>query len=665
MPLGSIKISSHQKSLAGLLKYWLATILLILVALTFVSGSVALLAAFVFTFLVPGLTFHRFFNLKKHELWAFIPVFSVLVSVTLIYFVSLIVGYSTSTILGCFAALTAIYTLVVYKTGESFTPKKILQLGKFSKTSLLIFAAIFALSFYVLYSSVWVQTPQGLIITGSNWQDTPFHYSIIESINQGNFPPQFPDYAGVKLTYHYFVDFHTAILEQVYGYLPKLLPVLNAVFILVFALSMYALAREFGRKAALIASIVGVFGWGFSYFGLFSALFNGQFNAAENYFFQYQGTFGLPPVFDNLLQQRPMLIGLPAFALVLLLLKDPDSKRRLFLAGLITGLVFEFHNVAFFCCGLAFIFMFFLNFNKKRFSKNYLYFLLPTALALPFIFQGGTPTSIGSGTAWIYLYGTNPFALYFLTLGIPFIVAFISLTKKGNNLLKASFIALILVPNLILLTPNPWDMYKFYVFAWVPIAALTGWFLMGSEEGGESSKYRFLKLKGKIWKTTKVFVVVLLVALSVLSSVAVVSYNLGTNYVVADPNEVKVGMWVRANTTQNSVFLTYPDYGIYCPPAFIGGRITVSSYINWPYGHGIPLEQIYQRENDLKAAYNGTVADLKYAVAKYGVSYVYVGYEESRDFPNCVAKFYVVDWLTPVYNVGGLWVFGVNQTAMG
>ena len=31
-------------------------------------------------------------NLKKYELWAFIPVFSVLVSVTLIYFVSLAVG---------------------------------------------------------------------------------------------------------------------------------------------------------------------------------------------------------------------------------------------------------------------------------------------------------------------------------------------------------------------------------------------------------------------------------------------------------------------------------------------------------------------------------------------------------------------------------------------
>jgi hypothetical protein len=653
--------------LAKLQRYWLAVVLLVLAALAFFLPAVALAAAFVFTFLVPGITFHRFFNLKRHELWAFIPVFSVLTSVTMIYFASLAFGYSSATILGCFLVLTAVYALVVYFKGETFTPKKLLQIKDFSKVALAVFLIIFALSFYVLYNSVWVQTDTGLIIAGSNWQDTPYHYGIIESINQGNFPPQFPNYAGVKMTYHYFVDFHTAILENTCGYLPKLLPTLNAVFIMVFALSMYALAREFGRKAALIATVVGVFGGGFSFVGLFSALFNGQFDVTQNYFFQYAGTFDLPPIFDNLLQQRPMLIGLPVFALVLLLLRNPDSRRRLLLAGILTGLVFEFHNVAFFCCGLAFLLMFVLNFKQRRFSRNYLYFLVPCALALPFIFQGGTPANINVAADWIGNFAKNPFTFLLLNLGIPLTIAFIAITKRGNGLLKAAFIALILVPYIVQLTPNAWDMYKFYIFAWVPLAVLMGWLLTSTKNSAPSTftsdRIKPSRIPQKFVHAGKIIAVLALVLLSIMSSVSVVTFNLGTNYQVATTNELQLGMWVRENTTQNSVFLTYHHYGIYSPPAYIGGRITVSSYINWPYGHGIQLEQIQQRESDIDRAYGGSETDLQDVIAKYNVSYIYVGFEELAAYWNCTSHFSSISWLQNVYSDGQLKIYQVTDSS--
>src|SRR4030042_6541357 len=95
-----------------------------------------------------------------------------------------------------------------------------------------------------------------IVITGSNWQDTPLHYEIIESINNGNFPPQMPYFSGEKMSYHYFVDFHTAILEKVYGFLPTLVPFLDAVFILIFALSIYGLVRGNGRRPAIIATVI-------------------------------------------------------------------------------------------------------------------------------------------------------------------------------------------------------------------------------------------------------------------------------------------------------------------------------------------------------------------------------------------------------------------------
>jgi uncharacterized membrane protein len=120
---------------------------------------------------------------------------------------------------------------------------------------------------------------------------------------------------------------------------------------------------------------------------------------------------------------------------------------------------------------------------------------------------------------------------------------------------------------------------------------------------------------------------------------------------------------VRNNTPQDSVFLTY--YSIQCPPAFIGGRITVSSYINWPYGWGIPLSQVYQRENDINNAYNGTAAQLEAAVKEYKVSYVYVGNDELSNYPGCVQRFDVISWLKVVYTNQNLEIFQVELPENG
>ncbi len=617
--------------------------LLLLAVAGFASGIIAIAAAFVFTFLVPGLIGYRFFHLKSHEIWAFIPLFSVLVSVQLIYYVSLAAGYSSHTILACFLALTAVYTLVVYRKGEPLKPPMLLKVRQIKKTSLLLFAVIFLVSLAVLSFSVWRGNQYGIILTGSNWQDTPLHYEIIESLNNGNFPPQNPNYVGTPLTYHYFVDFHTAIVEKMYGYLPTLLPFLNVVFIVVFALAIYALARGYGRKTAVIATFLGVFGWGLSYFGLFSALINGQFTPTHNYIFDYGGMFGLPSVFDNLLQQRPMLVGLPAFALVLVLLRNMEDKKRILLAGIVTGLVFQFHNIAFFCCYVAFAVS--VLFNFKRFNLSFLYFLVPTLLALPFILVDGPPLTVAVSGAWIANFAKNPFIYYFVNLGVPFALALASFFRRGHEELKATLLILVLIPNVLLLTPNPWDMYKFFMFAWVPIAVLAGVVL------------------SKVWVRKWRIIVLGLVLFSVMTSASVVLYNVDTAFLAVNWSEYNVGLWVRDNTPQNSVFLT--DTSIHAPTSMIGGRLRVSSYINWPYGHGQPLDQVFQRESDIDSAYNGTETQLAMVVREYNVSYVYVGAEEVSNYPGCIAHFDGVRWLTQVYTDGNLKIYYVDWAKMG
>ncbi len=638
------KVKANAGYGAILQNYWLSIVLLLLTALSFISGYMAVFTALVFTFLVPGLIAYRFFNLKTHEIWAFVPIFSVLVSVQLVYYLSLAFGYSRDTILFSFFALTAIYTFVVYKKGEPLKPQKFIKLRQFKKTSLLIFAVIFLVSLAVLSRSIWYENQSGIVLTGSNWQDTPLHYEIIESINNGNFPPQMPNFSGYPETYHYFVDFHTAIVENMFGYLPTLLPFLNAVFIVVFALAIYALARSYGRKAAIIAAVIGVFGWGLSYFGLFSALINGTFNSTTNYIFQYGGTFGLPSIFDNLLQQRPMLVGLPAFALVLVLLRNMDDKKRILLAGVVTGLVFEFHNVAFFCCYVAYVA--YVIFNFKRFKLSFLYFLVPTVLALPFILgAGGPPLTVSISGAWIANFAKNPFIYYPLNLGIPFALAIASFFRRGHEELKGTFLFLILIPNILLLTPNSWDMYKFFMFAWVPIAVLSAVVL------------------AKLWVRKWRLLVLALVIFSIITSVSVVIYNVGTDYTAVNWSEYQAGLWARNNTPQNSVFLT--SASIHAPTSMIGGRLRVSSYINWPYGHGVPLDLVFQREHEIDLAYNGTAAELTSVIREYNVSYVYVGSEEIGKYLNCIAHFDGISYLTTVYSDGNTRIYQVDLAEMG
>jgi len=619
-------------SLRALRKHWLFFLLLLLPIVSFVSIHMGLLTAFVFTFFVPGLIFCRFFRLKSYEILVFIPIFSVLISTQLVYYLSLVFGYSKETILVSFLTLTIVYGLVNSRKKEAYPFRNFLKVRKFSKTLLLIFLLIFILSLVVLYRSVWFENEFGIVITGSNWQDTPLHYEIIESINNGNFPPEMPYYSGDRMNYHYFVDFHTAILEKVYGFLPKLLPFLNAVFILIFALAVYSLARVNGKRAAAFSTLIATFGWGFSYIGLFSALTSGQFSLSQNYMYQYGGFFGLPPIFDNLLQQRPLLIGLPVFAFVLTLLRDMEDKNRIILAGIVTGLLFPFHAVSFICAYVAYFVSILL--NQKNLKKHYLYFLVSAIVALPFLLSGAS--SISLANPWVYSFlRENPILYYVMNLGIPFLTSLaLFFTKVEGKLLKLVFLLLFLVPNIISITPNPWDMYKFFIFAWVPIAVLSGAAL------------------ARIRKN----IALVLLLLSVLTSASVILYNVGTSYEAASWDEYNLGMWVRGNTEERAVFLTY--YSIHCPPTMIGGRLRVASYVNWPYGHGVAFDDIQTRFDDIDRAYTGSEDDLRQVIVTYNVTYIYVGGEELSNYPGCVAKFDSAEWLEPVYD-GSLRVYKV------
>jgi hypothetical protein len=316
------------------------------------------------------------------------------------------------------------------------------------------------------------------------------------------------------------------------------------------------------------------------------------------------------------------------------LLRDMSDRNRLILAGIVTGLVYQFHNVAFFCCYVAFAVT--LLFNLKHFKFSYLYFLIPTAIALPFILGGGASFQFIWSNQFANDFAPNPLTFYLLNLGIPLVLAILSFFKRGDIPLKITAVVLFIIPNVLLLTPWDWDMYKFFIFAWVPIAVLAAMVLA--------------KLPRPV--------VVALVLFSILTSASVIVANVESSNLGASWSEYNLGIWVRNNTPQNAVFLTAAE--IHAPPTMIGGRLRVSSYFYWPYGHGVPMGDIFERDHNIDLAYNGTAQELASVVREYNVSYVYVGNDELNDYPLCIAHFDGVNWLMQVYADGNLRVYQVN-----
>ncbi|MGB7001034.1 MAG: hypothetical protein WBE22_03330 [Halobacteriota archaeon] len=635
-------------------------VFLLLIA-SFFSPYAALVSALIFTLFVPGyiVVEYYFKALNMQEKLLLYILLSVMISTHLVYFLSLAIGYSQHTILIAFSVLFVFLLLFLLRNTKPEHQRRVLHLH--SQKGVLLSTGIALFAYFVLSKTVWVWHNSRIMLTGSNWQDTPMHYGIIESINNGNFPPQMPYYAGVDMTYHYFVDFHTAILEKAFGaFLPRLIVFTNAFFVFLFALSLYVFASYLkNERAGVYTVLLGTLGGGFSYLLFFYAIFAGQLEHSTNYAFEYGTFFTLPPIFDNLLQQRPQLLGLPTLTTSAYFLyrgsrsclgtDTRDGKRELALAGLLAGLLFPFHMVASISVFLLFALIYLKKIwgtrlqNNRNYEPYFLLFFLP--LIVPYVIQMFAGIGHGSGfielkLPWaFYFVKDGPFWFYLANLGLPFLLAIGSMYKRSvqpHGFFVYSWMFMMLaIPNLCSFTPNVWDMYKFFHYAWIPISLAGGCFLADITFSRKSTKLRKLLVTATI---------TLLLVFSIFTSALVVTWNLSTCSSCASVGEYETGLWVRENTPERSVFLTWSS--IHTPVTMIGGRLRVLGYTNWAYGHGYDF---WERDDDVERAYKGNISDTLAVLQKYDASYVYVGKEEQKNAPECLKKFEYCEQLEKVY----------------
>src|ERR1044072_1359130 len=136
-------------------------------------------------------------------------------------------------------------------------------------TGALVFYLITALLFCFVYAHAMYQTPEG-IFTGvdTNIGDLPFHLAVVTGFAYGeNFPPQHPEFAGVRLTYPFVVDFVAAMFVRAGATLGGALfwQSFAMIMSLVGLLHRWALKLTRERLAALMVPALvllsGGFGW--------------------------------------------------------------------------------------------------------------------------------------------------------------------------------------------------------------------------------------------------------------------------------------------------------------------------------------------------------------------------------------------------------------------
>ena len=642
-----------------------------------------LIIGLVFTLFVPGfLVIESFFDylpkIQKIPLYFFL---SILFSTYLVYFVSYLVGYSRLSIIFSFLLFAPLVPVVLWRRRET---KPFLGDKKYYK-AIILSIILFFLFMISLYPAIFFKRGDYYVMGAVNWQDTAMHLGIIESIAQGNFPPQAPYYAGQPLTYYYFVDFHSAVINTLYNhFFPRILVLINPFLVLIFSLSVYALAYSFTHKksVSLMSMVMVVLGGNLMFIRFFQDLNKliilGRLNgssildllASGGYTMEYKGLFQMVPMADYFLQNRPMMIGLSGVVLISLLLHSAYQKgfgKNVFLAGLITGMLIKFQFFSFVISIFIFFLFFLINLGRKNlkwYINTFLLFIIPVVIFV-LLFR------ISAGGRFVidlvrenfhfmlldrkksFLWYLNFFLMnlgpnFFISLFIsPYIYFLRKNLRKGFLFLYLWLFTMFVVPLVFRFTIYEGDMFKFYYFMLIPQTILTSYILV-----------EFWK---RNWLSKSIVVVLFFISIS--TSLLTLSWsflNKSKGYSQAD---YKVGMWIRRNTPKRSVFMGMPT--VHCPITQIGGRLRILSYINWPYSHGFNTgeDNVFKRLRDIKKVYerNTRNEERMSILYKYETAYIFYGREERRKFPNTEELFDNLKYFETVYNSGGIKLYEVRK----
>ncbi len=550
----------------------LATGIIVMLALTYALPMLAVFTVWPAMLVVPGWVVLRWSRVRVGVAagLGLAIVLSVAISAHLTYWLAILLGrYDrgiTIFVAGCLL-LSAVPTVVVLARRKKSTVRLRAALRR-GWHGLLAGAASAALVAIILGLTIWVVDDAGVTTSWVNWSDLLVHLSIAESVNAGNFPPDVPYFAGAPLTYHWFSDFHAAMLASAAGMFSAITFVVDssvltgALGLIVFGLAAH-LVRD--RRAALIAVLLVTLGGGLGVLRLGIEWMSGAGDALAlltQSGYDHRWTtewpyFRIPSVFaTGLLPHRATTVGLPILggALLLLVAALPLSGRRLrrnpraiAVAGATCAALAPFHFF-FFPAAYLLSLLYVVAHGRLRgrlFIRDAVTFLVPFAIALPFVVEPLINLG-GQGSFRFDLWWDAPsedgplgIAFFYITnLGVPFVLGAAAIFMPGLGrarwFLLAWVATMFAIPNLMTFTHVAFDMNKYFQAMWIAVALLAAWAV-------------------RRWPTA---VLVPVLALSIVTPVQTAIYAVSSRAGVLSSGELEAADWAAVHTPPRSVFVT-------------------------------------------------------------------------------------------------------------
>jgi hypothetical protein len=487
----------------------------------------------------------------------------------------------------------------------------------------------------VLARGLWQVNAGGVDVGGANWSDLGVHLSIAQSVNAGNFPPQVPFFAGEPLVYHWFADFHAAILAEAAGlfaipvFIVQSALLAGALALLVHGLSLALVRTRWAGRTALLATLLVVLGGGMGWIRLVGDLAAGRghlwdllmVSTYDNAWLTDWPYFSIPSVLTTgLLVHRATTIGLPLLVGAVLLAAAGiptarqvavgfvDRPRLILLSGVAGALLAPFHFFFFPIVPLLVLAWVVVGGRllERRTLRSAAIFAAPYVLAVPF---AAPAFDQATGSGWLSLvlgwqtapWDEGPLSVLFFyatNLGLPFALALVALLlprTPSRAFLAGWVVLLFLIPNLVQVSYVSFDMNKYFQAMWIAVAVLAGGLLAR-------------------WPVPVAAVVLVVCMTSPL--LAAVHTAFSRNYLMS-ADQLAAAAWIAEHTPERSVFVT-DDWII--APTDPAGRLRLTTF--GPYVANLGYDP-GAREHDIdRIRCGGNVEEAADLMRRLGADYV-------------------------------------------
>ena len=473
--------------------------------------------------------------------------------------------------------------------------------------------------------------------------DWPIHFALTSSFTHGdNFPAQNPLYSGQLISYPFFADFLSSIL-QVFNLSLQTSFALPGVLLgfVIFAL-LYSLGIILtnSQTKSILGLLIAIFWGGIGFIYYFKDLINSSnwwefinYPPVEYTFYEQKNLWFFSFLYSELLPQRAMLLGIPLFLSSLILFINglsTNNRNSFFISGILLGVMPFFHMHSF--ISLAMLLMVFIPFyllksntadfeNFKKSLFNLTVFSLPVLilflLQIPLLLSVNLSQTIGFHLGWMS--GQENLIIFWLKntfLFIPLITLALFMFNRllsNDNLTKAVFassIILFIAPNIFRFAPWPYDNLKIFTY----------WYFINSFL--VSSLLVYLYRKNLILK-----IIVPLVVMSLtLSGFIEVTRSLNSSkgqLRIFSAEDISLANLVKEKTIPNSTILAAAVHDH--PASALAGRKLIIGFPGnaWSWG----LSDWFQREQDVRAMLRAE-PQTKVLLNKYDISYVLIGNRE-------------------------------------